>query len=346
MFIRPASASAAPARVRQAMASAAPASTVGPRPRRVLLTNDDGPASPFFEPLVRQVASTLRWDCVVAIPSREFSFCSKLVSRGPIECARIHDSQLQRALIDAQSEGDPSGGSAPSTCLHGEYHFTASPGTAVNIALHSSIGEECDLVVSGPNVGHNTGRSSVLSSGTVGAALESAIAGRRAVAISFPFFDGWNKWTDAQIEDAVSIAGDVLLELWSNWDADMADVYNVNIPLGIRDDKADEDARSLIRRTFIDEATDYESLFKRADTNSADNTNDGGNGSGEGDAAKSSGDRSIEVYEWGPRALRAFESRCITEGSDVWAVRRKLVSVTPLHANLQSLVRPSSPPPV
>lgn len=344
MFIRPASARAA--RMRQAMASAAPASGMGPRPRRVLLTNDDGPASPFFEPLVRQVASTLRWDCVVAIPSREFSFCSKLVSRGPVECVRLHDSPLQQAVIEAQSETDPSGMSQPSTCLHGEYHFTASPGTAVNIALHSSIGQDCDLVVSGPNVGHNTGRSSVLSSGTVGAALESAIAGRRAIAISFPFFDGWNKWTDAQIQDAVSIAGDVLLELWSSWDADMADVYNVNIPLGIRDEQAIDNTRSLMHRTFIDEATDYESLFKRAEAGAE--TNNGGNHGGEG-AAKSSGDRSVEVYEWGPRALRAFESRSITEGSDVWAVRRKLVSVTPLHANLQSLIRPSSssssPPP-
>ena len=46
----------------------------------------------------------------------------------------------------------------------------------------------------------------MLSSGTVGAALEGAISGRRAVAVSFPFFQGWDNWTDADVETAVQVA--------------------------------------------------------------------------------------------------------------------------------------------
>lgn len=53
-------------------------------------------------------------------------------------------------------------------------------------------------------------RGSVLSSGTVGAAMEGCIAGRRAVAVSFPFFQGWDNWTDADIDSAVQVGS-----LWS-----------------------------------------------------------------------------------------------------------------------------------
>ena len=54
----------------------------------------------------------------------------------------------------------------------------------MNIALHAaSIAADCDFVISGPNVGHNAGRSNLMSSGTVGAAKEAAIARRPAVAM-------------------------------------------------------------------------------------------------------------------------------------------------------------------
>ena len=33
-------------------------------PRRVLLTNDDGPKSPFFEPFVKHVAEKMKWECM------------------------------------------------------------------------------------------------------------------------------------------------------------------------------------------------------------------------------------------------------------------------------------------
>ena len=48
-------------------------------------------------------------------------------------------------------------------------------------------------------------RGSVMSSGTVGGALEGAIGGRKAVAVSFPFFSGWDNWTDTDINTAVRV---------------------------------------------------------------------------------------------------------------------------------------------
>ncbi len=46
----------------------------------------------------------------------------------------------------------------------------------------------------------------MLSSGTVGAALEGSIGGRKAVAVSFPFFQGFDNWSTADIDSAVQVA--------------------------------------------------------------------------------------------------------------------------------------------
>ena len=51
---------------RAGAARAAAAGAPGAAPRRVLLTNDDGPASPFFEPLVRVLAGRMGWSCTSA----------------------------------------------------------------------------------------------------------------------------------------------------------------------------------------------------------------------------------------------------------------------------------------
>ena len=53
-------------------------------------------------------------------------------------------------------------------------------------------------------------RASVLSSGTLGAAMEASLAHRRAVAVSFPF-NGWNSWTDDDIATAVKVERHPLL---------------------------------------------------------------------------------------------------------------------------------------
>ena len=55
----------------------------------------------------------------------------------------------------------------------------------------------------------------MLSSGTVGAAMEGAILGRRAVAVSFPFFQGWDNWTDADVDSAVQVASTLIKALLS-----------------------------------------------------------------------------------------------------------------------------------
>lgn len=47
-------------------------------------------------------------------------------------------------------------------------------------------------------------RASVLSSGTLGAAMEASLAHRKAIALSFPF-NGWGSWDDDDIATAVEV---------------------------------------------------------------------------------------------------------------------------------------------
>ncbi len=52
------------------------------------------------------------------------------------------------------------------------------------------------------------------------------------MALSFPFFNGWNNWTDSEIEAAIATSGRVLQSLWQDWpdagSADHVELYNVN----------------------------------------------------------------------------------------------------------------------
>lgn len=100
-------------------------------------------------------------------------------------------------------------------------------------------------------------RGSVLSSGTVGAAMEAAIAGRRAIAISFPFFSGWGNWSEEQMQAAVRVAGAVSSDLWQHWNGggSGALLYNVNVPVSV------SEASHEVLFTQVDTAAQYEGLY-------------------------------------------------------------------------------------
>ncbi|MEQ8353519.1 MAG: 5'/3'-nucleotidase SurE [Leptospiraceae bacterium] len=70
----------------------------------------------------------------------------------------------------------------------GHFQVSGFPVDCVNLALHSGMFPEFDLVVSGINHGYNLG-DDVHYSGTVGAARHACIHGYRAVAISCGIYD-------------------------------------------------------------------------------------------------------------------------------------------------------------
>ena len=315
----------------KATAAAAARPRRRPAPARVLLTNDDGPLSPFFVAWVEHVRASLGWRAFSAPPAEGQSFVSKAVATGTNHSSssssqsrsRKDEKEGGQGPSGSSKNGGKSGGVSLTRVDEETVHVLGPPATAVNLALHH-LAPDCDFVVSGPNVGHNVGRGSVLSSGTVGAALEGAVAGRRAVALSFPFKNGFGNWTDEELRLAVEASGKVVADLWESW-GEGVDLYNVNVPLdfnrggggtGEKNSSNSSDSSSSfafeVSATTVDPGAQYSSLYRVA------------------------GEDSEHDFEWGPSGLRVFDETGTeaAAGGDVEAVRQGRISVTALRAAL------------
>ena len=168
-----------------------------PRRRRLLLTNDDGIESPGIRALARELAAD--HDVVVAAPVRDVSGAG--TSIGALDAGA---APLRRADFDGIRA----------------YAVEGPPGLAVMAAALGAFGDAPQVVVSGPNAGLNTG-TSIIHSGTVGAALTGHTFGSRAVAFSLAPGDRWH-W-----ETAAAIARDVVTWLVTHPEVKL---LNVNVP--------------------------------------------------------------------------------------------------------------------
>ena len=131
------------------------------RPLTFLATNDDGIDSPLLASLVRALQPHGR--VIVAGPDGERSWIGKAISRHkPVLRATRRDE-----LFGCET-----------------WSIDGTPADCVNLALGPLIEGRVDLVVSGINMGSNAGLPLILASGTVGGALEGALAGVHAVATS------------------------------------------------------------------------------------------------------------------------------------------------------------------
>jgi tubulin--tyrosine ligase len=106
----------------------------------------------------------------------------------------------------------------------------STPASCIQIGLHHYFKERppVDLVISGPNYGRNSTAVFALSSGTVGGALEAAVCGYKAIALSYAFFD---RNHDPEIIAGASRASVRVIEgLAKAWNNDVG-LYTVNVPL-------------------------------------------------------------------------------------------------------------------
>lgn len=186
---------------------------------RILLTNDDGIDAPGLT-VLEAIAARLSDDVWVCAPAEEQSGAGhSLTLHMPV--------RLQE---------------------HGERRFavTGTPTDAVNLALKKLFpdGRGPDLVISGVNGGENLG-DDVTYSGTISAAVEAALAGIPAVAMSQAMRDRGHGFSAAE-----AWAGQVLAPLL---DLQMASrtLVNVNFPA-----LAAEDVKGIrvVRQGFHDYA--------------------------------------------------------------------------------------------
>jgi tubulin---tyrosine ligase len=114
----------------------------------------------------------------------------------------------------------------------------STPAACVQVGLYHYF-QDCgpvDLVVSGPNFGRNTTAIFSLSSGTIGAALEAAVCGKKAIALSFAF--SIHDRDPTVIAEATSHSLQLIQYLYDHWGEDV-DLYSINVPLepGVSENK-------------------------------------------------------------------------------------------------------------
>ena len=204
--------------------------------KQILLTNDDGVDSPALL-VFADVLSRLAEVTIVA-PAKERSWVGKAITRhDPLSVEQVERGGRTVYAVDGY----------PADC------------TQLGVDLYEE--GHPDLVVSGINVGYNHGEAFLLSSGTIGAALEAAIRGVPAVAVSAGTTSHWPTWHAMAWSDASSdmwnrlagVAGELIRPLLEVGYPPNAHVVSINMP---------EDADDATARRITTLATSrYDSLF-------------------------------------------------------------------------------------
>jgi 5'/3'-nucleotidase len=151
-------------------------------PLKILLTNDDSHDSPLF--LIAIELLKPLGELTVVVPAQEQSWKGKSMTRyGPLYVEKID--------------------------LHGTPAFavTGTPADCVNMAIYNLMDSPPDIVVSGVNLGINTGLGFLLASGTLGACFEGNIAGLPALALSQEItYQDHQKWDQDRCFDETTVA--------------------------------------------------------------------------------------------------------------------------------------------
>jgi 5'-nucleotidase len=244
---------------------------------RLLLTNDDGVDSPALAPFARALGALGEVDVVV--PDRERSWIGKAISR-------------VEEVTTATVERD---GLAVTTC-------TGYPADAVQLGVKTLPATPPDVVVSGINLGLNHGSAFLLSSGTVGAAVEAWICGLPGIAFSTGVgrtrYASWRREAASELardawERIATVCAAVLADLLATDLPAAADVISVNVPWDV--------TAATPRRVTTVARTGYGRLFDAVD---------------------------VDRYR---HSLMAVDALGPLDGTDVEAFGEGAVTITPLR---------------
>ncbi|MFN3603619.1 MAG: 5'/3'-nucleotidase SurE [Leptonema sp. (in: bacteria)] len=161
---------------------------------RILIVNDDGLYSNGMIQLEKELKK--EFEVYAICPDRQRSATSQAIT--------IRETLLIRKIT--------------------ETHFSVNgfPVDCVNIALHTDLIPEVDLVISGINHGLNLG-DDVHYSGTVGAARHAIIHNKKAIAISYDNYD-----LEGNFEVVAKWFRNWIIENFAHLNTEI--VYNINFP--------------------------------------------------------------------------------------------------------------------
>ena len=192
----------------------------------ILLTNDDGVSSVGLWAAYEALAPIA--DITVVAPATQQSAVGRSISIfEPLRATKIMMNDI------------------PAWSVAGK------PTDAVIIGLYA-LKLNPSIVVSGINIGENLSYESIMTSGTVGAALEASNQGTKSIAFSLQVEDQGDKFDDPRYHGqnfaaAKSIVRDVVSRVLANGFCMHADVINVNIPSVV---KGGYEVTRLARKLF------------------------------------------------------------------------------------------------
>ncbi|MFP3401139.1 MAG: 5'/3'-nucleotidase SurE [Nitrososphaeria archaeon] len=249
----------------------------------ILVSNDDGPESPGLKALLSALRG--RVDVAFIVPEGPRSSSSmSLTFHKPLRA-------WEREIAGVRG-----------------YVVSGSPADCVMLGRLRLLDRAPCAVASGINVGDNTGLQDIYASGTVAAAVQSALLGMPAAAFSMMVEGDGPVDEEALLEgfrDAAEYAAEIALWICERSLPPGVSLLNVNFPLRLRRPVRVEVTRP-VRRKYEDHVTE------RRDP------------------------RGLPYYWiWGSR-LGIYE-----EGTDAWAIyARGAISVTPLSLDLASPAGP------
>lgn len=179
----------------------------------VLLTNDDGVSSIGLWAAYEAIAPIA--DITVVAPATQQSAVGRSISIfEPLRANKI----LHNGVPAWSVAGKPT-----DAVIIGLYALKLAPA----------------LVVSGINIGENLSFESIMTSGTVGAALEASNQGTKGIAFSLQVEDQGDKFDDPRhhgqsFDEAKKVVRDVVERVLAGGVPSHADVINVNIPSKVR----------------------------------------------------------------------------------------------------------------
>ncbi|KAJ6166695.1 hypothetical protein N7470_002142 [Penicillium chermesinum] len=297
----------------------------------ILVTNDDGPPSNLSSPHVHSLVQKLQaagHTVSVILPHQQRSWIGKAHMIG----ASVKPTYFRPGTLH-KDDGTV-------------HHLPRGSDACVQIGLYHYFQERgpIDLVVSGPNYGRNTTALFALSSGTIGAAMEAAVCGKRSIALSFAYSSRDN---DPDVIAEASIHSVRLIEyLYANWAPDV-DLYNVNVPLepGVSKNKVlytdmlinKWKSGSCFQAVEPTVGGDAELDEQRLRIHEAvgDNVKVDESAVRKGGASTEGKSRfQHKHFKWAPNLKDVYQSvEESTPGNDGWAVKNEITSVTPLKAS-------------
>ncbi len=189
----------------------------------ILVSNDDGVDSPALVPFTTALEDALGLPARISVPAFERSWSSKALTRhGDVRAEVVQRDGRDIVAVDG------------------------TPADAVQLGMYALFAEEFggappQAVLTGINLGYNSGGGFMASSGTVWAAAEAALAGLPAVAVSTGPTRGMEHFVDwrravrepdaaADWHRVARVAADVIADVAGSDVLDHCDLVSVNLP--------------------------------------------------------------------------------------------------------------------